>query len=71
MRLLTKEIEMAQHTPGPWIKYNPLTATYDTPDGTEIPEELANNVLCLTDVLYIAQMREKQRAAIAKATGEK
>ena len=61
---------MTQHTPGPWVSHNPNTATYDTPDGTKVPVELADNVECLADVLHIVQIREEQRATIAKATGE-
>jgi hypothetical protein len=45
-----------------WVKYSPLTATYDTPDGTSVPAEIADNAQCLADVLRIAQIRSKQRA---------
>ena len=61
---------MNKHTPEPWVRYNPNTATYDTPDGTKIPAELADSVECLADAFYIAQVREKQRAAIKAAKGE-
>ncbi len=61
---------MNKHTPEPWVRYNPNTVTYDTPDGTEIPAERTDNVECLADVFYIAHVREKQRAAIAAAKGE-
>ncbi len=44
-----------------WVKYNPLTATYDTPDGTKVAQELADSAECLADVLHIANVREKQR----------
>lgn len=44
-----------------WVTYNPLTATYDTPDGTSVAAELADNVQCLADVLHLAQIRAKQR----------
>lgn len=56
-----------------WVTYNHKIATYDTPDGTSIPEELVDNAQCLADVLHIAIMREKQRAAMrhnAKANHE-
>jgi hypothetical protein len=45
-----------------WVTYNPLTATYDTPDGTSVSAELVDNVQCLADVMHIAQIRAKQRA---------
>ena len=45
-----------------WVKYNPRTATYDTPDGTSVAAELVDNVQCLSDVLHIAQIRANQRA---------
>jgi len=47
-----------------WVAYNPNSATYDTPDGTSIPEELIDNAQCLADVLHISIIREKQRAAM-------
>ena len=47
----------------PWVRYNPRTATYDTPDGTAVAAELVENVQCLADVFHIATTREKQRAA--------
>ena len=53
----------------PWEFFNPLTRTYDTRDGTKVAEELVLNVRCLADVLHIAGIRAKQRAAIAAATG--
>lgn len=46
-----------------WVKYNAMTNTYDTPDGTSVAAELVDNVQSLVDVLYIAMIREKQRAA--------
>lgn len=48
-----------------WVKYNTMTHTYDTPDGTSVAAELVDNVRSLVDVLYIATIREKQRAADA------
>ncbi len=44
-----------------WVKLNHLTGCYETPDGTVIAAELAENQQCLADVLYIALLREKQR----------
>lgn len=46
-----------------WVTYNPLTNTYDTPDGTSVAAELVDGVQCLADVLRIAQIRASQRAA--------
>lgn len=57
----------AKHTPGPWVRFNPLTQTYDTPDGTAVACELVDNAQTLADVLQIASIREKQRAAAAIA----
>lgn len=48
-----------------WVTYNPLTNTYDTQDGTSVAAELVDNVQCLADVLRIAQIRARQRAARA------
>ena len=48
-----------------WARYNVLTATYDTPDGTHVATELVDSVQCLADVLYIATIRASQRAAKA------
>jgi len=61
---------MAQPLPPKlWVRYNPATATYDTPDGTRVAAELVDNVACLADVLYIALIRKEQREAIAKDSG--
>lgn len=62
-------IVSSQHTPAPWVRYNPSTDTYDTPDGTKVGAELCDNVECLADILHIATVREDQRRAIAKNTG--
>lgn len=61
----------AQHTPGPWVRFNSNTAVYETPDGTAVAAELVDNVQCFADLLNIARIRDEQRAAaaIAKATG--
>lgn len=48
-----------------WVRYNPLTHTYDTPDGTRVAAELVDSVACMADVLHIAGIREKQRRAFA------
>ena len=45
-----------------WARYNVLTDTYDTPDGTHVAAELVDSVQCLADVLHIAQIRASQRA---------
>lgn len=58
----------AQHTPGPWVEYNPLTAAYDTKDGTHVAAEIAENMECFADAFNIAAIRANQRAAIQKAT---
>ena len=58
---------MSKHTPGPWVRFNPLTQSYETRDGTSVAAEVIESVKCLADVLRIASIREDQRAAIAKA----
>jgi len=55
-------VEPTVGPPREWVAYNPLTATYDTPDGTSVAAELVGNVQCLADVLHIAVIRAKQRA---------
>jgi hypothetical protein len=55
--------------PREWVRYNPQTHTYDTPDGTRIAAELADNVRCLADVLYIAGIRQQQREVLATDVG--
>ena len=47
-----------------WVKYNPLTRTYDTKDGTSVSAELVDSACCLLDFLHIADVRSKQRAAM-------
>lgn len=44
-----------------WVTYNPLTATYDTPDGTSVASELVDNAQSMGDVLYIVGIRAAQR----------
>lgn len=44
-----------------WVRFNPLTQSYETPDGTTVPAELADNVQSLADVLAICAIRERQR----------
>jgi hypothetical protein len=46
-----------------WIRWNPLTKMYDTKDGTKVCGSLYSNIRCLADVLYICQIRYKQRQA--------
>jgi hypothetical protein len=57
-----------QHEPRQWVLHNSNTDTYDTPDGTQVAACLVDNVGCLADILHVASIRERQRAA--KATGE-
>jgi hypothetical protein len=61
---------MSTPTKREWVKFNPLTQTYDTPDGTKVAAELVDNAQCLADVLHIATIRAQQRAAadIGRAT---
>jgi hypothetical protein len=47
----------------PWVRYNPMTATYDTPDGTSVPAEIVDSACCLADVLRISLIRAAQRVA--------
>lgn len=47
-----------------WVSFNPLTNCYETPDGTSIAAELAENQECLADVFKIACMRSEQRKKI-------
>lgn len=47
----------------PWVSFNQMTGTYDTPDGTKVAAELVDNVSCLADILRIASIRSDQRAA--------
>lgn len=49
-----------------WVKLNPLTMCYETPDGTAVPVELSEKHQCLADVLYISWLRAEQRKKIAK-----
>lgn len=50
-----------------WVRFNPLTNSYDTPDGTRIAAELVDSVKGLADILYIAGIRANQRAVIRAA----
>ena len=54
--------------PAEWVRHNPLTQTYDTPDGTQVAIEVVDNAQSLLDVFHVSSMRERQRAA--KATKE-
>ena len=65
------EAPTASNSERPWVKYNPLTATYDTPDGTKIAQEVADNVSSLADVLHVANIREGQRATQQEAQPQK
>lgn len=52
---------------GEWVRYNNLTDTYDTRDGTKVSAMLIDGASCLADILHIADIREKQRANILLA----
>lgn len=49
-----------------WVRYNPHTDTYDTRDGTKVSAALIDEVETLADIFHIADIREKQRAAMSK-----
>lgn len=49
-----------------WIRYNPISLTYDTRDGTKVSAFLIDGVETLADIFHIADIREKQRAVINK-----
>lgn len=44
-----------------WVQYNPLTDSYDTPDGTSVAAYLFEQASCLADFLAIANIRNGQR----------
>ena len=57
------------------IQYNPLTDSYDTPDGTRVSAMLTENVSCIADMFNILRIRDNQRkvktqVAIANAKGD-
>lgn len=52
-----------------WVRYNPLTHTYDTSDGTSVPAEVIHSAQCLADIVRIAGIREKQREKLNGAKG--
>ena len=57
------------------IQYNPLTDSYDTPDGTKVSAMLTENVSCIADIFNILRIRDNQRkvktqVAIANAKGD-
>jgi hypothetical protein len=54
-------MSLHQNTQDQRVKYNPLTATYDTPDGTKVAQELVDNAKYFADFLHVANVREKQR----------
>ena len=43
------------------IQYNPLTDSYDTPDGTRVSAMLTENVSCIADMFNILRIRDNQR----------
>jgi hypothetical protein len=50
-----------------WLRFNHLTQCVETKDGTSVPVELTDNVTCLADVFYVANIRADQRDAMLKA----
>jgi hypothetical protein len=52
--------------PLPWVRFNPLTSCYETPDGTQSAVELVDTAQCLADVLHIADIRSRQRETATK-----
>ena len=46
-----------------WVRYNPLTHAYETPDGTRVAAELVDDATGMVDLFYIATIRARQRAA--------
>jgi hypothetical protein len=53
-----------------WVRFNALTHCYETKDGTSVPAELCDSVVCLADIFYIAKLRANQRAAMLRAREE-
>jgi hypothetical protein len=54
-----------------WVRFNALTNCYETKDGTSVPAELCDSVVCLVDVMYIAKLRSDQRASMHRAREKK
>ena len=52
---------MTEHEQVGWVRYNELTACYETKDRTSVSAELVDNVQCLADIFYISSIRENQR----------
>jgi hypothetical protein len=52
---------MTQPMPDYWVKYNHLTDTYDTKDGTSVAAELVDSYECIADVIRVAHIRYVQR----------
>ena len=52
-----------------WVRYNELTGTYDTRDGTKVAAELVENAASLLDIFYIAFIRKEKRENIKKENG--
>jgi len=44
-----------------WVRYEPLTDTYDTCDGTSVSAFVLDDVRCFADVLHISRIRDAQR----------
>ncbi len=49
------------------VEYNPLTASFDTSDGTSVAAEVVYSADSASGVFRIAQIREQQRAAMRLA----
>jgi hypothetical protein len=47
--------------PEEWVAWSPLSNTFDTKDGTTVAAEIIDNVSCMLDIFYVADIREKQR----------
>lgn len=50
-------------TANDWIKYNHMTRTYNSKDGTVVAAELVVGACSLADVFHIADIRDSQRIA--------
>lgn len=47
-----------------WVRYNQLTHTYDTKDGTMVCASLVDNAETMLDIFYIASIRHQQREKV-------
>ena len=44
-----------------WVRFNHLTQSYETRDGTSVAAEVSDNCYSIADVLRVAIIRDKQR----------